>query len=149
MTSLHAQFEPKAKEKNLSFNLSYELDDEKSAIQTDQTKLIQILSNLINNAIKFTKEGHVRFGCALKGNVLEFFVEDTGIGIPAEMYETIFQRFRQAEDTSSEFYGGTGLGLSISKGYVELLGGKIWLSSQPDKGSVFYFSIPYLQYKEN
>lgn len=149
MTSLHAQFEPKAKEKNLSFNLSYELDDEKSAIQTDQTKLIQILSNLINNAIKFTKEGHVRFGCALKGNDLEFFVEDTGIGIPAEMYETIFQRFRQAEDTSSEFYGGTGLGLSISKGYVELLGGKIWLSSQPDKGSVFYFSIPYLQYKEN
>lgn len=145
--TLHAQFEPKAKQKNLSLGLNCGLDDEKSMIRTDMSKFVQILSNLINNAIKFTKQGYINFGYKQTGNYLEFYVEDTGIGIHPDMHESIFHRFHQAATTNSELYGGTGLGLSISKGYIELLGGKIWLSSQPGKGSVFSFTLPYIQPK--
>jgi signal transduction histidine kinase len=98
-------------------------------IITDETKLIQILSNLISNALKFTKQGHVNFGYKMKENDLEFFVEDTGIGIPPEMHEVIFKRFQQVETTVSRQFGGSGLGLSISKAYVEMLGGKMRLKS--------------------
>ena len=142
---LHAQFEPKAKQKNVLLELTCGLDDDKAVIQTDNTKLIQILSNLINNAIKFTKQGHVHFGYKLAEGYLEFRIEDTGIGISPDIHELVFKRFQQAESTLSNVSGGMGLGLSISKGYVELLGGKIWVSSQPGKGSVFYFTIPYIQ----
>ena len=145
LKTLHTQFEQRAKLKNLSFELRCGFDDDDAVIQTDKTKFIQILSNLINNAIKFTKQGHIKFGYKKTDNYLEFQIEDTGIGIPQNMHDAIFNRFRQAESTVSDLYGGTGLGLSISKGYVELLGGKIWLSSQPNKGSVFYFTIPYIQ----
>jgi signal transduction histidine kinase len=74
---------------------------------------------------------------------LEFHVEDSGMGIPMDMQEKIFDRFRQVETTDSRNFGGSGLGLSISKAYVEMLGGKMWLTSELGKGSVFYFTIPY------
>jgi CheY-like chemotaxis protein len=74
---------------------------------------------------------------------LEFYVEDTGIGIPSEMHTEIFKRFRQVETSTNRQYGGSGLGLSISKAYIELLGGKIWVNSHPGKGTVFFFTIPY------
>jgi signal transduction histidine kinase len=104
---------------------------------------MEIFSNLLSNALKFTKEGHIHFGYYVKGNQLEFYVEDTGIGIQEEMHEEIFKRFRQVESSANRQFGGSGLGLSISKAFVELLGGKVWLTSKPDEGSTFYFSIPY------
>jgi signal transduction histidine kinase len=87
------------------------------------------------------------FGCPQKK--LEFYVEDTGIGIPSEIHEEIFKRFRQVESTFVRNYGGSGLGLSISKAYVELLGGKIWLCSELEKGSTFYFTIPFKKAVKN
>jgi PAS domain S-box-containing protein len=111
-------------------------------ILTDEAKLIQILTNLVGNAVKFTKKGYVRFGFTIKENEIEFFTEDSGIGIPPDMHEEIFKRFRQVEFAATRQFGGSGLGLSISKAYVELLGGKIWLTSTPGKGSSFYFQIP-------
>ena len=112
-------------------------------IVTDSTKLIQILSNLINNATKFTREGRIDFGYTLKDGNLEFFVKDTGIGIPPEHHEKIFERFFQVDNLISRKFGGTGLGLSICKAYVELLGGKIWVISNPGEGTDFRFTIPY------
>ena len=140
---LDEQFGYKEKPDIISINLDTGLPDEQAMILTDSTKLIQILSNLINNAFKFTREGRIDFGYALKDGNLEFFVKDTGIGIPPEHHEKIFERFFQVDNLVSRKFGGTGLGLSICKAYVELLGGKIWLTSNPGKGTDFRFTIPY------
>jgi CheY-like chemotaxis protein len=93
--------------------------------------------------LKFTYEGSVNVNCKKTDNFLEFSLSDTGIGIPAEHHARIFDRFYQVENAVSRLYEGTGLGLAISKAYVELLGGNIWLSSEPGKGTIFYFTIPY------
>jgi len=143
LEKLIEQFDPKAKEKNLTLNLSCSLGEQDAYIRTDQIKLISILTNLIGNAIKFTKQGHINFGYTHKGSTLEFYVEDSGIGISPEMHDEIFQRFRQVECSNERQFGGSGLGLSISKAYVELLGGRIWLKSELNKGSIFYFTIDY------
>jgi|GEM_PF-2368125 len=111
-------------------------------IDSDEQRIQQILSNLINNAIKFTSKGKINFGCELKNNHLLFFVEDTGIGIPKDKKEMIFERFRQVEESYTRKYGGTGLGLTICKRLVNLLGGEIWVNSALGKGSSFYFTIP-------
>jgi len=105
--------------------------------------LKQILNNLISNAIKFTQNGEIILGCSVKDRELLFYVKDTGIGIPDDFKSVIFERFRQVELEKNRQYGGTGLGLSICKALVELLGGKIWLESEEDKGSCFFFTIPY------
>ena len=96
----------------------------------------------MSNAIKFTAHGSIELGYQLKGRTIEFFVRDTGIGIPAEYHDTIFERFRQVETSTTRKYGGNGLGLAICKKLVELMGGKIWLESDSGKGSVFYFTLP-------
>jgi PAS domain S-box-containing protein len=145
LKTLYTQFEANARSKNISLTYTYQLSDDKSVVQADQPKLTTILGNLISNALKFTRQGYVRFGYLIKGDNLEFYVEDTGIGIPSEMHDFIFDRFRKVESPISAKFNGTGLGLSISKGYVELLGGNIWLSSQPGRGSSFYFTLPYIQ----
>src|SRR3989339_71460 len=123
--------------------LQKEIEDDKGRILTDITRLRQILTNLIGNAIKFTRQGQVAFGYTFKDkqNVL-FFVKDTGIGIPKEKLSIIFDRFRQVDSSTTRKFGGTGLGLAISKGLVELLGGTIWVESEEHEGSVFYFTIP-------
>jgi PAS domain S-box-containing protein len=125
--------------------LSYhpEMPDDQAFVYTDPVKLMQILVNLVENALKFTQKGKVRFGYTLTGNNLQFFVEDTGIGIPEEMHEYIFERFRQVDNSATRKYGGTGLGLALSKGYVELLGGSMKLTSKSGKGSIFSFTLPY------
>ena len=110
---------------------------------TDETKVIQIFANLLNNALKFTREGRIEFGYVLRGETVEFFVRDTGIGIAPENHEKVFERFFQVEGPNSKQYSGTGLGLSISKAYVELLGGNMWLISAPGEGTLFCFSIPF------
>lgn len=112
---------------------------------TDFFRLRQILSNLISNAIKFTNQGYIRFGCNLTDpDTLTFFVEDTGIGIPKDQQHLIFNQFRQLDYSISRQYGGTGLGLAISKNLVKLLGGKIWLKSEQGHGAVFYFTLPVI-----
>jgi CheY-like chemotaxis protein len=124
------------------------LTDEKSIIQTDHTKLAQILSNLIKNAIKFTKSGSIEFGynsngaTTLHATSLQFFVKDTGVGIPEDQIDMIFERFRQGSVSLTRAYEGAGLGLSISKAFVNMLGGKIWVESEPNNGSIFFFELP-------
>jgi len=142
-------YNKKSKEKGIQLKISNGLKTEKSLIYTDETKLSQILTNIIGNAIKFTHHGFVEFGYVLKGDFLEFYVKDTGIGIAKEMHNSIFERFRQAEVSLASHYGGMGLGLSISKGLIELMGGSIRLASEPEKGSTFYFTLPYNQVSNN
>lgn len=140
---LFDQFLLKANKQNITLALNLFLPDTEIRIIADETKLSQVLSNLISNALKFTKQGNVNFGYQIKEDEIEFVVEDTGIGIPATMHNEIFKRFRQVESTTARQFGGSGLGLSISKAYIEMLGGKIWLDSELGKGSTFYFTIPY------
>ncbi|MBM2813812.1 MAG: domain S-box [Ignavibacteria bacterium] len=113
-------------------------------IIADFARLQQILVNLIGNAIKFTENGQVEYGCSLENDLLKFYVQDTGIGIPKDKQKIIFERFRQAEDKfTSRKFGGSGLGLSISQGLVELMKGSIWCESEVGRGTTFYFTIPY------
>ncbi len=137
------QFQLKAEKQNILFTLKPAVPGEAIIVNSDQTKLIQILNNLIINALKFTKHGRISFGYSIKDNNIEFFVQDTGIGIAADMHDEIFKRFRQVESSLARRFGGSGLGLSIAKAYVNLLGGTIWLESEPGKGTCFYFTIPY------
>jgi CheY-like chemotaxis protein len=114
-------------------------------IVADPTRLIQILSNLLGNAIKFTSQGEVELRVALErqhvdGATLHFSVRDTGIGIPLEKQKSIFEPFAQADGSTSRRFGGTGLGLTISTRLVEMMGGRIWVESQPGKGSCFHFT---------
>jgi len=122
------------------------LQTNEAIIKTDHKKVYVILSNLIKNAIKFTKEGSIEIGYNLSTtgshSELIFYVKDTGVGIPQENMNIIFERFRQGSESNSRNYEGAGLGLSISKAYVEMLGGKIWVESEEGKGSAFYFTIP-------
>lgn len=111
---------------------------------TDKIKLKQIFINLIGNAFKFTEKGRIESGCKIdKNQTLLFYVSDTGLGIPSNKQEVIFERFTQLNEGNGRVFGGTGLGLSIVKGLVSLLGGKIWLESEPGIGTTFYFSLPY------
>ena len=111
-------------------------------LDTDGHKIIQVLRNLVGNALKFTSEGRVEFGYRKKITCVEFYVSDTGIGIPVEQQSNIFNRFYQGDSTTKRFYGGTGLGLAISRSYVELLGGDIWFTSRLGEGTTFRFTIP-------
>jgi len=112
--------------------------------KVDPVRLRQILTNLIGNATKFTEKGYIRFGYRQSApNLLEFVVEDTGIGMPPEKHEVIFERFRQADLTTSSTYGGTGLGLNIAGNLVQMMGGDIWVESNVGVGSTFYFTIEY------
>ena len=120
------------------------LKNEESAVFTDKVRLEQILSNLLSNALKFTEKGSVEFGYYIdRRRDIVFYVRDTGIGINKEEQKVIFDRFRQVSSSYNKLYGGTGLGLSISKGLAEKLGGRIWLESDMNKGSTFFFNIPY------
>lgn len=130
------------KNKNIKFKLSCQVED--LVFMTDEVKLKQILTNLINNAIKNTLTGTIELGCSLHENKnIVFYVKDTGIGISKENHELIFERFRQVDNSLTREKGGTGLGLAITKAYVELLNGKIWVDSDLGLGSTFFFSVPY------
>lgn len=120
-------------------------DDESNVLYTDSQRLRQVLVNLIGNALKFTERGSVEFGYIIneeKSNI-EFFVRDTGIGIPKDKQDIIFDRFRQVQEGSTRKYGGTGIGLYITKHIVELLGGNIWFESEVEEGTTFHFTLPY------
>ena len=136
-------FDIKAKENKTPLYLKKRLPDKESIIFTDETKLNKILSNLLENALKFTRTGFIEFGYSQKNNELELYVKDTGIGIQKEKQEIIFERFSQEEKNLEMNVGGLGLGLSIAKGNAELLGGKITLQSEKGVGTTFYITIPY------
>lgn len=140
---LYKRYGPMADEKNLTFNYVTALSDAEADMMTDGIKLKQVLGYLINNSIKFTRSGKIDVGYNIKEDMVEFYVADTGIGIPSDFQNHVFDRFYQAESSSTRRYEGTGLGLSISKAYIELMGGKIWFTSEPGKGSVFYFTLPF------
>ena len=117
--------------------------DMEVTLNTDENRLIQILSNLLDNAIRFTDKGTISFGISkVKKGHIGFFVSDTGIGIPKEKQQIVFESFTQSDDSISRSYGGTGLGLAIVKKIVELIGGEIFLESEPGKGSLFSFCLP-------
>ena len=119
--------------------------NENCFIHADPNRLRQILTNLIGNAFKFTDEGFIEFGYRKpRKKMLQFYVKDSGIGIPADKLKVIFDRFIQADSSPTRRYGGSGLGLAISKGFVELLGGRMWAESKVGEGSSFYFTIPYV-----
>jgi PAS domain S-box-containing protein len=143
MDILYLQHLPNANCKNLKFEYSKALSDTEATIETDETKFLEVLSNLINNAIKFTEKGKVSYSYTLENEIFTFFVADTGIGIKTEYHQQIFDRFWRVENISTQGSRGAGLGLSISKTYTELLGGKIWLDSKPNEGTTFYFTLPY------
>lgn len=120
-------------------------DDENSIFYSDEHRIRQVLTNLVGNALKFTEKGFVEFGYINNSDEkhIHFFVRDTGIGIPPDKLGIIFERFRQVQEGSTRRYGGTGIGLYISKHIIELLGGKIRVESEIDKGTTFTFTIPY------
>ena len=146
MEELFRFFQPEAERKGIKLHLEMLLPPTDKDIKTDQSKLDSILTNLIKNAIKYTKEGEIRVGCQAKANQLEFYVKDTGIGIPKERQQAVFERFIQADIFDKEARQGSGLGLAISKAYVEMLGGEIRVESNPDamggQGSMFFFTLP-------
>jgi hypothetical protein len=145
-------FKPEAENKGLRLLYKNGLPSNKAIINTDNEKVVAILTNLVKNAIKFTFEGSIEFGYILKPGPnhaeLEFYVKDTGIGIPETQKRLIFERFRQGNESPTRNFEGSGLGLSICKSYVEMLDGRIWVESAEGKGSVFYFTIPYNQVSE-
>ena len=130
------------KKRNLNLYVRLGHPESDFALQTDSTRLKQILNNLIGNAIKFTDEGFIEFGYEIKTGVIEFFVRDSGIGIAQEKQELIFERFGQVQEAISRNLAGTGLGLTISKNLVELMGGNIWVDSIVGEGSTFFFTLP-------
>ncbi len=147
-------FKPEAERKGIKLLYKTILPEHQAIIETDSEKIYAILTNLVKNAIKFTDKGIIEIGYTLRQDQgseklnneqveFQFFVKDTGIGILKEKQQAIFDRFIQADVDNKRAFQGAGLGLSITKAYVELIGGRIWLDSIPDKGSQFYFTIPY------
>jgi len=140
---IYAFFKPEIENKGIQFSYKNSLPFEKAIIKTDREKLFAILTNLVKNAIKYSEKGSIELGCDKKGENLEFYVKDSGIGIDSTRLKAIFERFIQADIADKHAYQGAGLGLSISKAYVEMLGGKLWVESEIGIGSTFYFTIPY------
>jgi two-component system, sensor histidine kinase and response regulator len=138
-----AFFKPKADKKAIQLLCSNKIDSNAAIIKSDKIKIASILTNLINNAIKFTNKGTVEFGNYIENDNLVLFVKDTGVGILTNRLEAIFERFVQADTRLTREHEGLGLGLSITKAYVEALGGKIAVESEKGKYSVFTVTLPY------
>lgn len=144
MSDLYLQYSEYLKHTDIKLELYKGLNDDDACMFVDEGKFKQIMVNFLDNAVKFTDKGSINFGYHKKLNEIEFYVKDTGIGISKENQEVIFERFRQAENDLNRSYDGTGLGLAICKSLVEMCGGKIWLESEVDKGTKFYFNLPYM-----
>ncbi|MFA5815864.1 MAG: response regulator [Bacteroidales bacterium] len=139
---IYTFFKPEIEGKGMQLSFKNSLPAKEAIIKTDHEKILAILTNLVKNAIKYSEKGSIEFGYNKKGEYLEFFVKDTGIGIAEDRQAAIFDRFVQADITDKQALQGAGLGLSIAKAYVEMLGGKLWVESEKGKGSIFYFTIP-------
>ena len=147
MDELFEFFLPEAKKKDVQFAITNREPNHQAKIKSDSEKINSILTNFIKNAIKYTPSGSIEFGYSIskkgKQNELEFYIKDTGIGIPKDRQNAIFNRFEQADIKDQQAFEGSGLGLAISKAYIELLGGKFRVESEEGVGSEFYFTIPY------
>jgi PAS domain S-box-containing protein len=142
---IYTFFQPEVEARGMQLRFSDPIPKDKAVIYTDREKVYAILTNLVYNAIKYTKKGFIEFGFLELDETtshLVFFVKDTGIGIPKVRQEAIFERFVQADIADRQAHQGAGLGLSITKAYLEMLGGKIWVESEEGAGSTFYFSLP-------
>ena len=146
LDELESFFKPIAQENNLILSCERGLENYKSSVETDKTKLNQVLTNLLSNAFKFTDTGSVTFGYQLIGDHLQFYVKDTGIGVEENLQNKIFDRFSQGNLDLSKQHKGTGLGLAITKKIVELFNGEIWLNSC-ENGTTIYFTIPFIKSK--
>jgi signal transduction histidine kinase len=149
MNEVRMFFESYLKTKNKE-HLTLILDDgefiDHCVTYVDRVRLRQVLNNLLSNAVKFTESGYIRFGYKLlSSDILEFFVEDTGIGMSPDQQKVVFERFGRAEYGNKRQYEGTGLGLAISRSLVQLMGGEIRVESNEGTGTTFYFTIPYLR----
>ena len=142
LTEIKQQYFSKFQEKKLEFRLNVPELDNELYIYADVERLRQVLNNLIVNALKFTSKGFVQIEYKAVNGKVQFRIMDTGIGIPSEFHDKIFERFWQVESGITRKYGGNGLGLTISKDLVELMDGEIWVESEPGIGSVFYFTLP-------
>jgi PAS domain S-box-containing protein len=140
---LYDSFKGKTESKGLGFTINYKLSNEDEVIFTDLIKLNAVLTNVLDNAIKFTDQGAIEFDICKIDDYLLFSVKDTGVGIPENKRATIFELFIHAEGTNHRLFEGLGLGLCIAKSYVDMFGGKIWADSEVGKGSIFYVSIPF------
>ncbi|PKQ67932.1 hypothetical protein BZG01_06090 [Labilibaculum manganireducens] len=131
----------KSNKSNLAIRLKCTPDDDNLYLNSDKTKLIQLITNLLNNAIKYTESGIITYGYQVEGSDITFYVSDTGIGILPEHTKIIFDIFRQVDETGLGMQSGVGLGLAICKEISNLLNGELWLESEKGKGSVFYFRL--------
>jgi len=136
-------FRPEVEAKGMKLFMNKSLSHEEAVVNTDHKKLLAILTNLVKNAIKYSDEGTISFGYQIKNGFLQFLIEDSGLGIPLNRQEAIFERFVQADISDTRAFQGAGLGLAISKAFTEMLGGKIWVESKEGTGSSFYFNIPF------
>lgn len=142
LNMLFTEHKDRMKKQHIVFDMQARCNTQNVAITTDVVKLKQIFINLLNNAFKFTMKGKVEGGCFLdEKQQLIFYVSDTGVGIPPDKHQYVFERFSQLTTDSSPLHGGNGLGLSIVRGLVKILGGTIWLESEVGKGTTFYFTI--------
>uniref|UniRef100_UPI003216D418 ATP-binding protein n=1 Tax=uncultured Draconibacterium sp. TaxID=1573823 RepID=UPI003216D418 len=149
INELYHFFLPEATQRGLEIEINEPEDKSNDFFLSDGYKLNAILTNLIKNALKFTIRGKISIGYSISDTTLEFYVSDTGLGIPVDKQASIFNYFVQANNSTSRGYEGSGLGLSISKGYVELLNGEIRMESIPGKGTSFYVNIPLNQHKKS
>lgn len=142
ISELYSNFLESARKNNTDFNTSIDLNEDQSIITNDEEKLSKILSIILDNSIKFTHAGYICFGYKTYPDEFEFFVKDTGIGISKEFIPQIFEMFSQESTQFNRTYEGAGIGLAIAKGFVQLLGGKIWVESEKGNGTTFYFTLP-------
>ena len=148
LKDLANDFNKKATLKGLEIRIDQSFDNQDVRFESDIYRIRQIFNNLIGNALKFTFEGYIEIGYKILDKFIEFHVRDTGIGIAPENHHAIFERFRQVDTARTRKYGGNGLGLAITKNLVKLLGGNIWVESEPEKFSDFFFTIP-VNYNNN
>ncbi|WP_378172045.1 response regulator [Aquimarina sp. SS2-1] len=149
LTELESEYYQRASNKNLALHFENKIPEEKSTIITDKTKLHKILSNLIDNGIKFSNTGSVAIFSYLVDDFIHISVKDTGIGIKQKDQDIIFKSFSQSEKEISKNFGGLGLGLAIAKKYTDLIGGNISFVSKENEGSTFLLKIPYTEMQEN
>jgi signal transduction histidine kinase len=142
LIELYENYNPLANKKEIELKIIQKLNDNRQFVYSDKLRLLEVLHSILDNAIKFTKNGHIYIGVEQINDFLQFSIEDTGIGIDQEALTSIFNKFVQEEIELTRNYGGIGLGLTIAKSLIELLGGKISAKSIKDKGSTFYVTLP-------